>query len=122
MHLTALELLRAGPRVSAEGSGLSLRSLFPEAWASAPQLHPRSLGFSFSMGPGDSGNPSRSKEPAPFALVGRLFREGRGQPPRPPSGRPRPAFLDPQPRTQLNQEQGRQRHSLGETASVHAWG
>ncbi|XP_043771557.1 hemoglobin subunit zeta-like [Cervus elaphus] len=69
------------------------------------------------MGPGDSGNPSHSKEPAPFALVGLLFCEDRGQPPHPPSGRPRPAILDPQPRAQLTQEQGRQRHSLGETAN-----
>lgn len=36
MHLTVLELLGAGSRASAEGSGLSLRSLFPEARASAP--------------------------------------------------------------------------------------
>lgn len=36
MHLTVLEFLGAGPRASVEGNSLSLRSLFPEARASAP--------------------------------------------------------------------------------------
>lgn len=58
------------------------------------------------MGPGDPGNPSRSEELAPFALVGLLFCGDKSQHPCPPSGRPRPAILDPQPRAQLTREAG----------------